>query len=57
FAKIKKVYLGDLIPYLPNSFHRDSELHFENIKELHYVNTDLSGLLNNFVGLSIKLKN
>ncbi|CAJ0838860.1 14480_t:CDS:2 [Entrophospora sp. SA101] len=55
-AKIQEIYLGDLIPYLPNNFHENRELHFENIREFHYVNTDSPGLLNNFVGIANEIK-
>ncbi|CAJ0759157.1 17551_t:CDS:2, partial [Entrophospora sp. SA101] len=58
-AKIKEIYLDYLtIPYLPNNFHKNSGLHFKNIKILHYNydNTDSPGLLNNFVGIANKIE-
>nr|CAG8453109.1 11667_t:CDS:2 [Entrophospora candida] len=55
-AKIQEIYLGDLIPYLPNNFHENPELRFENIREFHYVNTDSPGLLNDFVGIANEIE-
>ncbi|CAJ0826186.1 14481_t:CDS:1 [Entrophospora sp. SA101] len=50
-SRIEEIFLSGLNPYLPNDFHNNEEFHFEDVKILHYKNTDSPELLKKFVGI------
>ncbi|CAJ0629652.1 11023_t:CDS:1 [Entrophospora sp. SA101] len=56
-SNIEEIYLSDLtIPYLPNDFHNNEGLYFENIKILHYDNAYSPKLLKKLVGTVNKIE-